>query len=248
MAPSVPWAFCVLAASSRMVTIATFVEALDCAKFCTYRLEHKLVVDNQGRAEEGEGGVLTSRFQVHSRRGNRRLLTLVCIIVFGFIGIFELYRWMVPFDTLNPLWVQATIGQPVIDNWRYGGQDAEGYLKFYDSSQTILLPPDSRLFDADGWFVVLERHTPSSITFAQPYNAIPLSWFAIGGGITAVPVVYVLMRARSRRGFLSRQNAAFRGPQMRMGRPPRPSGTARTGSSRWRAAPSNRKFRPRSKR
>lgn len=161
--------------------------------------------------ERGEGGRLASRFRVqYRRRTGRRRLGLVFMLSLGLLGLFELYRWIVPFDTLNPLWVEATIGQPIIDNWRYGGQDAEGYLKFYDANQTVLLPPDSHLFDANGWFVVIERHTPSSITFAQPYNAIPLGWFAIGGGIAIVPIGYVFLRIRARRGFSSRQRTGVR--------------------------------------
>lgn len=160
--------------------------------------------------ERGEGGRLASRFRVQYRRRTGRRLGLVFMLSLGLLGLFELYRWIVPFDTLNPLWVEATIGQPIIDNWRYGGQDAEGYLKFYDANQTVLLPPDSHLFDANGWFVVIERHTPSSITFAQPYNAIPLGWFAIGGGIAIVPIGYVFLRIRARRGFSSRQRTGVR--------------------------------------
>lgn len=124
------------------------------------------------------------------------VLAALCIFL-----LYELYRWLVPFDSINPLWQEATIGQTVLGDWRYAGQDAEGFLKFYNSEQTVLLPPNAHLFDANGRFIVLEQHTPSSITFASPVNAIPMSWLAVGAGLLAVPVLYLWFRIKSRGGF-----------------------------------------------
>jgi hypothetical protein len=119
------------------------------------------------------------------------------------VGLFELYRLLVPFDNLNPLWSEATIGQTVLDNWRYGGQDAEGYLKFYNDSQTVLLPPNAHLFDANGRFIVLEQHTPSSITYALPRNAVPMSWIMGGAVLVALPIGFMIFRLRNRTGWQS---------------------------------------------
>ncbi len=89
---------------------------------------------------------------------------------------FELYQWIVPFQPRNPFFHEATIGQSVIQNWKYEGLDEQGYLRFYDNFQTAILPPKSRIFDANGQFVVIEHYTTSSIVFAQPIEAIPAKW------------------------------------------------------------------------
>ncbi|MCL6454836.1 MAG: hypothetical protein K6T78_14615 [Alicyclobacillus sp.] len=146
------------------------------------------------------------RFQTRSRVQSRRRMMFAVLAAVAAVGLVELYRWVIPFHPLNPLWQEATIGEQVIGDWRYGGQDAEGYLRFYNDVHTVLLPPNDRLFDADGWFVVIEEHTPSSIVFAQPYNAIPLSWLAAGCVLAAAPVVYVVWRRRSGKPLVRRRS------------------------------------------
>ena len=132
-------------------------------------------------------------FQPRSRAMLRRRLFVVAVAGFLGLGLFELYQIVVPFQSANPLWREVTIGQPVIDHWQYGGQDEEGYLKFYDGGQTVLIPPDARMFDANGKFVVLEGHTPSSLTFAQPLEAIPMPWIVVVTGAVVVPAAVALV-------------------------------------------------------
>jgi hypothetical protein len=138
-----------------------------------------------------------------STRVMRRFLMLLVIPLIILMG-FELYRIIMPFQSANPLWDEVTIGQSVIHNWKYGGQDEEGYLKFYNQGQTTLLPPNAKFFDADGDFVILEAHTPSSLTFAQPYNAIPLSWILTGLIIIAIPTGLYFRRRRRKIAFKQR--------------------------------------------
>lgn len=107
---------------------------------------------------------------------------VILVILLGF-SVYELSRVIIPFETQNPLYHEVTVGEPVIGNWEYWGEDEEGYLRFYNSTRgnTALLPPSSHMFDADGTFVVLEHHSPSTLTFADPIEAVPIGWIAIGG-------------------------------------------------------------------
>ncbi|GGJ05758.1 hypothetical protein GCM10010885_13620 [Alicyclobacillus cellulosilyticus] len=99
-----------------------------------------------------------------------------------------------PFQNVNPFYHEATIGEPVIDDWKYGGEDEEGYLRFYNdkAGETVVEPPSAHTFDADGRFVVIEGHTAGTLTFAEPYGAIPLPYLlstlaalALGVGLLA---------------------------------------------------------------
>jgi hypothetical protein len=139
------------------------------------------------------------RFRKRSRNVARKRLLAFATIVLLVALLFEIYQWIVPFRPANPLWQEVTVGQPVIDEWRYGGQDEQGYLRFYNQGQTVLLPPNAHTFDADGKFVVIEGFTPSSLTYAKPYEAIPLRWWLIGIGAMAVPILVLSIRARRRR-------------------------------------------------
>lgn len=147
---------------------------------------------------------MRKRFTTRAKAAWHGRFLAVCIIIFLAVACMEVYRAAVPFVSANPLWTQVTIGQPVIGKWMYGGVDEEGYLKFYNSSTAsppILLPPNSHLFDADGKFVILEGHTPSSLTYAQPYEAVPVKWIAIAFTVVAVPggLLWLKWRHRLRR-------------------------------------------------
>ena len=76
-----------------------------------------------------------------------------------------------PFQTVNPFLREVTIGQSVIGDWRYGGADASGSMKFYDAYQYITIPGNSPTFAADGEFVSIEGHSPSTLTFEPPYES-----------------------------------------------------------------------------
>lgn len=142
------------------------------------------------------------------------MLGIMGLVVVG--GIFELYRWVVPFQTANPLWHEVTIGEPVIDDWQYWGKDEEGYLKFMRQGQSpVLLPPNSHMFDADGKFVVIESATPSTLVFAEPYQAIPLSWLLGGLGAVVIGVTALVVILRRRRQLsLIRGRAQLRRPRI----------------------------------
>lgn len=168
---------------------------------------------------------MINRFRVRAKAAPLGRFLLIGMVFLLTFVCFELYRLLVPFMSANPLWTQVTIGQPVIHGWMYGGVDEEGYLKFYNqSSPPVLIPPDAHLFDADGEFVILEGHTPSSLTFAQPYQAIPMKWMAVGLAVTSLPIVVfslrlrqrrrgsIKMKTRVRRGVLKNARVPFRSP------------------------------------
>jgi hypothetical protein len=119
---------------------------------------------------------LRRRARFGTRPASARRVWLAALIVVCIIFAYELYCVIVPYRSANPLWHEVTIGQNVIGDWKYGGQDEEGYLRFYNRSETVVLPPSARLFDADGQFVVIEKYSPGSLTYALPYEAIPLPW------------------------------------------------------------------------
>ncbi|MDQ0191367.1 hypothetical protein JI721_08570 [Alicyclobacillus cycloheptanicus] len=156
-------------------------------------------------------------FRAQPRRRLPGWLLLLALLAVA-IGVFELIRVIIPFQSENPLWQEVTVGQPVIDGWLYGGQDEEGYLRFYNQSQTIVLPPSSHMFDADGQFVVIEHYSPSTLTFAQPYDAIPTGWLLAGLGVLVLGGMLVVRRFRrprlpfqARRPFRTRSSPRRRG-------------------------------------
>ncbi|WP_233095988.1 hypothetical protein [Alicyclobacillus sp. SO9] len=133
---------------------------------------------------------------------------LVFALLAMIITAYELYGMIVPFKSQNPLWTQVTIGQPIIDNWSYQGQDEEGYLKFYNQSQSIVLPPTAKIFSADGRFVVIEGFSPNSFTYALPFEAIPMSWL-LAGTVVITGGGWLLLRRSRRRTALSHSKMNF---------------------------------------
>lgn len=153
---------------------------------------------------------MRNRFRVRAKAAPLGRFLFVGVIAFLSLLCMEVYRLMTPFVSANPLWTQVTIGQPVIHGWMYGGVDEEGYLKFYNqASPPITIPPDAHMFDADGEFVILEGHTPSSLTFAQPYEAIPTRWLVVGFAVIAIPTALLVLKYRlRRRGMKLKMNAS----------------------------------------
>lgn len=137
--------------------------------------------------------------------------TLVLAVLLVLVGFFELYSIIVPFQSNNPLWHQVTVGQSVIDDWTYGGQDEEGYLRFFNQTESVVLPPTAKIFSADGQFVVIEGYSPSSLTFAPPLEAIPLSWLVLLVAILAVAGWFYFRRRRKAKTY----SKAFRGRTFR---------------------------------
>lgn len=126
----------------------------------------------------GGSSMAPSRFLAKKRKKSKiRVWLLLVSLPLFILVLIELYKWLIPFNTVNPLWRDATVGETVIGDWKYEGYDEEGYLKFYNHGQTHLLPPTSHLLALDGQFVVVEESSPNSITFAPKlYQAIPFHW------------------------------------------------------------------------
>lgn len=76
-----------------------------------------------------------------------------------------------PFQPINPFLHEATIGESVIGDWRYGGTSSDGQMKFYDAYQYIDIPANSVKFAADGVFVRIDGHTPSTLTYEPAYES-----------------------------------------------------------------------------
>ncbi|RIV24253.1 hypothetical protein D2Q93_07365 [Alicyclobacillaceae bacterium I2511] len=132
-----------------------------------------------------------------SKRRFDRLRWVAISLLIGGVVLFEVYRWWVPYASWNPLWNQVTVGQSVIGPWNYGGLNEQGYLRFYSGFQVVLLPPTAKLFDANGHFVILEGHTPGSLTYARPIADIPPGWLLLG--LCGVGMGGFLWVTRSRR-------------------------------------------------
>ncbi len=137
-----------------------------------------------------------------ANRFQKRRVAKLPLFVYGIallicaLTVFELYSWIMPFHSQNPLYHEVTIGESVIQEWKYGGQDEEGYLRFYNGQQTVVLPPNARMFDADGQFVVIERFTPSSLTYAMPLAAIPFKWMVALIGVAISFLVFVRFKLK----------------------------------------------------
>lgn len=148
--------------------------------------------------------------RISSRRWTkgRFRLSLPAVLLLSAILIFVLWMFITidPFQTSNPFLRQATIGQSVLGDWRYGGTDSQGQIKFYDAYQSVLIPGDSQTFAADGMFVVLDAHTPTTVTFEPPVESTAV-------GPTALVWIGLLSAAIflfARRGARRSASARFR--------------------------------------
>ncbi|WP_157076253.1 hypothetical protein [Alicyclobacillus kakegawensis] len=151
----------------------------------------------RGRARAPAPG--KRRFRPQATRGRGPLWAGLAAVLLLLAAVYGMYSAVDPSQSFNPLWREVTIGQTVIGDWRYGGQDEEGYLKFYSRGETVVLPPSARVLDLDGRFVVLEGHTASTLSFAYPLAAIPLPW-----------LMGILMAAAGCVGFVWRRRRALR--------------------------------------
>ena len=125
---------------------------------------------------------------------------LFVVLMVGTILAFGLWLFVSvnPFQPANPFLRQVTIGQSVIGDWRYGGADPNGAMKFYDAYQYVTIPANSPKFAADGEFVTLDGHTPSTLTFEPAYESEiigPASYLWI---ILAVAAVLALVWKKRR--------------------------------------------------
>ncbi len=153
----------------------------------------------------------SKRIHVFSIKPLRRLTKLrvsmpsAGVLWIAAIGMFVMWAFISinPFQPANPFLREVTIGQDIMGDWRYGGIDpASGYLRFYSAYQSIAIPGNSTTFAADGEFITIDGHTPSTITFEPAYESQtmgPTIVVAILLAITAV--VVALRRRRPRRGI-----------------------------------------------
>ena len=99
------------------------------------------------------------------RRRRKRLSLPTVFFAAAFLAfLIWMFASANPFEQANPFLKEVTIGQAVLGDWRYGGADAV-HLKFYDTYQSIPIPANSKTFAADGEFVSIISHTPSTLTF-----------------------------------------------------------------------------------
>ncbi|GMA60086.1 hypothetical protein NZD89_10940 [Alicyclobacillus fastidiosus] len=169
-----------------------------------------------------------ARFLANKRRkpAIRIWLLLLCLPILVVCCV-ELYKFVIPFNSVNPLWKDVTVGETVIDDWQYEGYDEEGYLRFYNHGQTHLLPPSDHLLALDGQFVVIEESSPNSLTFApRLYRAIPIRWDLAIVGVVALVILagwfYLRKRLKSAKHSLVRgfgtKSAGFRPHKRKRGR------------------------------
>lgn len=126
-------------------------------------------------------------------------LPMILLIAATMIFLLWMFITMDPFQSSNPFLREATIGQSVLGDWRYGGTDASGQMKFYDAYQSVLMPGNSTTFAADGQFVVVDGHSPSTITFEPPIESTaigPTGFLWVG--LLSAAVFLLARRGRKR--------------------------------------------------
>lgn len=146
-------------------------------------------------------GGLIMRMRLAKRRGRLPYrVVFIALAVFGLL-LFEMYHLLMPYVARNPMYHEVTIGEPVIDTWDYDGEDEEGYLKFYNTSShdDALLPPTSKLFGADGKFVVIERADAGSLTYAEPLESAPPIWYVVMVLLIGAAVWMIMYRLKVNR-------------------------------------------------
>ncbi|WP_206881246.1 hypothetical protein [Alicyclobacillus mali (ex Roth et al. 2021)] len=139
------------------------------------------------------------------RLGNPRRAPVWLMIAAGlalFLTVYEGYRLIMPFVARDPLYHEVNFGQRVIDDWQYEGENEEGYLLFYNpiNGDRAMLPPQSRLFGADGKWVVIEHADAASLTYAEPLEAAPWYVYFLLLAAFGVGAWWAVKRARVVRG------------------------------------------------
>lgn len=102
-------------------------------------------------------------------RARRGVKSVSPTAILWLAGVLTMMVWLFvsvnPFQPANPFLREITIGQSVLGDWRYGGTTASGALRFYEAYYNIELPANSTTFAADGMFVRIDGHTPTTLTF-----------------------------------------------------------------------------------
>ncbi len=106
-----------------------------------------------------------------------------------------------PFQPANPFLREITIGQSVLGDWRYGGTTTSGALRFYEAYYNIELPANSTTFAADGMFVRIDGHTPTTLTYEPAVESQTLGpIIVVGLLLLAIAPLWALRRTlRGRR-------------------------------------------------
>lgn len=149
------------------------------------------------------------------RVGNRRRAPVWLMIAAAlalFLTVYEGYRMIMPFVARDPLYHEVNFGQRVIDDWQYEGENEEGYLLFYNpiNGDRAMLPPQSRLFGADGKWVVIEHADAASLTYAEPLEAAPWYVYVLLLAAIGVGIWWGFKRIRAVRGTRMRTRSARR--------------------------------------
>lgn len=76
-----------------------------------------------------------------------------------------------PFQTGNPLMSEVTVGERVIGDWQYNGENQQGQLVFYNGYQSVIMPGNSKTFAADGEYVNIISHTHDTLTYETALNS-----------------------------------------------------------------------------
>ncbi len=118
------------------------------------------------------GRMKLNRYRTNSRKSGKKI-RLILVFEFALISVLVIILLfsLNPFQSTNPLASIATIGENVVGAWQYDGENAQGNLVFYNGYEPVTIPADSKTFAADGEFVVIESHTPNSITYESTLEA-----------------------------------------------------------------------------
>ncbi len=97
-----------------------------------------------------------------------------------------------PFQTGNPLNSEVTVGERVIGDWQYNGENQQGQLVFYNGYQTVTMPGNSKTFAADGEYVNIVSHTHDTLTYETALNSELISFKSIAAIIILLALLITL--------------------------------------------------------
>lgn len=140
------------------------------------------------------------------------IIVTVLVLVLGCSGAFAVYHWLHPFHSFNPLHHEITVGEKVIDDWKYDGKNQAGYLVFVNNDFVQhMLPPNAQELALDGKYVVIEEATPNSLTYAEPVESYSFTWIVIGLLLFAL-IAFLLFKSSTRNmkmKFPTRRHLSF---------------------------------------
>jgi len=153
-----------------------------------------------------KGQMKVNSFSPRKRASDKRMniiipIALALFLLFAFTMLISIN----PFQTGNPLASEATIGENVIGSWQYDGENAEGKIVFYNGYESVAIPADSKTFAANGEFVVIDAHTPDTITYESAIDSQLLNPLSLTAVVLILlfffAVPFGVMRANRRIGM-----------------------------------------------